>query len=192
MPISRISIIENIYTFLTLDKETRQYRANIKYTDNDVENYLRRIRIVSSNVDALRIHKIGMKSYRFQQVSNRDSVVWSNHGGLMAILRNWFLESFETKGPPRNKTTTVSVWTFSSCQWRVGKRFPPAIYVCLSYLSALVATYGDPTRGPSPDRTRKYIRKYINGLVQGRRNSSALAIELRLSCTNPSIFDRVF
>ena len=28
---------------------------------------------------------------------------------------------------------------------------------------------------------------YINGLVQESRNSSALAIELRLSCTNPSI-----
>ena len=29
---------------------------------------------------------------------------------------------------------------------------------------------------------------YINGLVQERRNSSALALELRLSCTNPSIY----
>ena len=28
---------------------------------------------------------------------------------------------------------------------------------------------------------------YIDGLVQERRNSSALAIELGLSCTNPSI-----
>ena len=28
---------------------------------------------------------------------------------------------------------------------------------------------------------------YINGLVQERRNSSALTMELRLSCTNPSI-----
>ena len=29
---------------------------------------------------------------------------------------------------------------------------------------------------------------YIDGLVQERRNSSALAMEWRLSCTNPSIF----
>ena len=29
---------------------------------------------------------------------------------------------------------------------------------------------------------------YINGLVRKRRNSSALAMELRLSCTNPSIY----
>ena len=29
--------------------------------------------------------------------------------------------------------------------------------------------------------------QYIDGLVQERRNSSALAMELRLSCTNPSI-----
>ena len=28
---------------------------------------------------------------------------------------------------------------------------------------------------------------YIDGLVQERRNSSALAMELRLSCTKPSI-----
>ena len=29
---------------------------------------------------------------------------------------------------------------------------------------------------------------YIDGLVQERRNSSALAMELRMSCTNPSIY----
>ena len=29
---------------------------------------------------------------------------------------------------------------------------------------------------------------HINGLVQERRNSSALAMELRLSYTNPSIY----
>ena len=28
---------------------------------------------------------------------------------------------------------------------------------------------------------------YIDGLVKERRNSSAFAMELRLSCTNPSI-----
>ena len=28
---------------------------------------------------------------------------------------------------------------------------------------------------------------YVNGLVQEKRNSSALAMELRFSCTNPSI-----
>ena len=28
---------------------------------------------------------------------------------------------------------------------------------------------------------------YINGLVQERRNSSAKALELRLSCTNPLV-----
>ena len=31
------------------------------------------------------------------------------------------------------------------------------------------------------------MEEYIDGLVQERRNSSALAMELRLSCTNPSI-----
>ena len=32
-----------------------------------------------------------------------------------------------------------------------------------------------------------YIGAYIDGLVQERRNSIANALELRLSCTNPSI-----
>ena len=31
------------------------------------------------------------------------------------------------------------------------------------------------------------VREHTDGLVQERRNSSALAMELRLSCTNPSI-----
>ena len=30
----------------------------------------------------------------------------------------------------------------------------------------------------------------IDGLVQERRNSSALAMELRLSCTKPSIYQK--
>ena len=30
---------------------------------------------------------------------------------------------------------------------------------------------------------------HIDGFVQERRNSSALAMELRLSCTNPSIYN---
>ena len=40
------------------------------------------------------------------------------------------------------------------------------------------------------DKPPHYTREelYIDGLVQERRNSSALAMELRLSCTNPSIY----
>ena len=34
----------------------------------------------------------------------------------------------------------------------------------------------------------KYIRQHINGLVQERHNSSVLAMELHLSCSNPSIY----
>ena len=33
------------------------------------------------------------------------------------------------------------------------------------------------------------LMAYVNGLVQERRNSSTLAVELRLSCTNPAISD---
>ena len=33
----------------------------------------------------------------------------------------------------------------------------------------------------------KLVEFYIDGLVQEKRNSSAVAVELRISCTNPSI-----
>ena len=33
-------------------------------------------------------------------------------------------------------------------------------------------------------------RRHVDGVVQERRNSSALAMELRLSCTNPSMLKR--
>ena len=35
-----------------------------------------------------------------------------------------------------------------------------------------------------------YLHYHFNGLVQGRRNSSALAMELRFSYTNQSIFSQ--
>ena len=35
----------------------------------------------------------------------------------------------------------------------------------------------------------KDMSKHIDGLVQERRNSNVLAMELRLSCINPSISD---
>ena len=37
--------------------------------------------------------------------------------------------------------------------------------------------------------TIQFCDAYIDGLVQERRNSIANALELRLSCTNPSIYD---
>ena len=41
------------------------------------------------------------------------------------------------------------------------------------------------TQGHKPHG--KITHSYIDGLVQERRNSIANALELRLSCTNPSI-----
>ena len=35
-----------------------------------------------------------------------------------------------------------------------------------------------------------YLHYHFNGLVQGRRNSSALAMDLRFSYSNPSIFSQ--
>ena len=32
------------------------------------------------------------------------------------------------------------------------------------------------------------LQQYVDGLLQRRRNASALALELRLSCTNLSIY----
>ena len=40
---------------------------------------------------------------------------------------------------------------------------------------------------PAHDEKSKKMRDHIKGLVQERRNSSALAMELRLSCINSSI-----
>ena len=37
------------------------------------------------------------------------------------------------------------------------------------------------------DSQTEQVIHYIDGLVQKRRNSSALTMELRLSCINPSI-----
>ena len=37
------------------------------------------------------------------------------------------------------------------------------------------------------DEYQQFIERYIDGLVQERRNSNALAVELRISCINPSI-----
>ena len=45
---------------------------------------------------------------------------------------------------------------------------------------------GGETDSELPVSTRRKLEKQINGPVQQRRNSSALAMELRLSCTNPS------
>ena len=43
-----------------------------------------------------------------------------------------------------------------------------------------------------PEPNGWYFADDIGGLMQGRRNSSTLVIELRLSCTNPSTFPRAF
>ena len=42
------------------------------------------------------------------------------------------------------------------------------------------------------DEMNWWEQSYIDGLVQERRNSSALAMELHLSCSNPSIYAGVF
>ena len=55
---------------------------------------------------------------------------------------------------------------------------------CSSRLSSGISNYRRTSRNW---KTGKDIDDLIDGLVQERRNSSALAMELRLSCTNPSI-----
>ena len=42
----------------------------------------------------------------------------------------------------------------------------------------------------SPNPTNLYL-SHIYGLVQERRNTTAIALELHLSCTNPSIWSRI-
>ena len=43
-------------------------------------------------------------------------------------------------------------------------------------------------RGNTNDNWIPSLGRHIDGLVQERRNSSALAMELRLSCTNQSMY----
>ena len=45
-----------------------------------------------------------------------------------------------------------------------------------------------PGNKPLPDPMKNNFYDNIDGLVQERCNSSALAMELRLSCTNPPTF----
>ena len=61
------------------------------------------------------------------------------------------------------------------------------IYICICnlWLPYVYSVYGL----QSLEGKGKKVRIYIDGFVQDRCNSSALALELRLSCTNPSIYD---
>ena len=80
-------------------------------------------------------------------------------------------------------------------------RAPPGVQLKLVLLNAAVkerprwrqrssprvsASRRAPVKGRGLQEKRP--RWHIDGLVQGRRSSSALAMELRLSCTNPSIW----
>ena len=55
------------------------------------------------------------------------------------------------------------------------------------HLSMLKLQFIFVKRGPGVNQ-----RCYIDGLVQEKRNSIADAMELRLSCTNPSIYSIVY
>ena len=68
-----------------------------------------------------------------------------------------------------------------------GHHSPPAFYNGMSnmVLRGLLHQHGN----MSWDQIKEYGKGTNNdGLVQERRNCSALAMELRLSCTNPSIY----
>ena len=60
------------------------------------------------------------------------------------------------------------------------------VYQTVAQLSVcILGSYLSVSEDGSWQLTVKY--DYIDGLVQGRRNSIANALELRLSCTNPLI-----
>ena len=72
----------------------------------------------------------------------------------------------------------------------------PFIYFIQVLLAVLSAFIWEVTklaifrRDHTPDPNN--LKEYIDGLMQERRNSSALAMELRLSCTNPWIWTCVY
>ena len=55
-------------------------------------------------------------------------------------------------------------------------------------MNGVIATFRSVFRTQFQDSRISRVWDYIDVLVQERRNSSALAMELRLSCTNPSIY----
>ena len=60
------------------------------------------------------------------------------------------------------------------CYWRLTEKFKQQCWVCTFHKSKCLLQ-------------RMQFSAYIDGLVQERRNSIANALELHLSCTNPSI-----
>ena len=54
----------------------------------------------------------------------------------------------------------------------------------MTFRQAIIYTNGGLILGP----ICRWVGAYVDGLVQERRNSIANAVELRLSCINPSIW----
>ena len=52
----------------------------------------------------------------------------------------------------------------------------------------ITVKFRNPRREKFLETSNPVFHYHIDGLVQERRNSSALALELRLSCTDPSIY----
>ena len=122
--------------------------------------------------------------YQYNFVASEDItlILWANR---FHFKRNSHTIDIGIDGPEINYCYSVINYRVSRANYIAG----PTVNKSMSDFS----DDGDYDNGPSDDRMRKcgrqkyrFINKYIGGLVHERRNSSAVAVELRLSCTNPS------
>ena len=80
--------------------------------------------------------------------------------------------------------------TIHSCQGMYcGTKMSCNMYTCIHMLYYIIYYTNMSTTNKIIPQNSRY---YINGLVQERCNSSALAMELRLSCINPSICNMIY
>ena len=110
---------------------------------------------------------------------------WTHHRGAFTRLAPWPLLVVYVH---RCSVHHECWWVQKTGNWEYKK-------------NTLIARFMGPTWGPSgADRTQMghvlapltLLSGYINGLVQERRNSSALAMELHLSLTHRYIVSKIF
>ena len=107
---------------------------------------------------------------------------WSSLNSLMGWKVPTDLVKISVKEDMHMGFYYILTWWSSKCLWSHGRNQTPSHKTWVLDLTDcswwLLSN--------SPESRRFPLKHEINGLVQERRNSSGLAMELRLSCTNPS------
>ena len=88
---------------------------------------------------------------------------------LLTLILAWI-----SNHKPRNVSVTFITYPFPNNSWTV------EVWIWISNFLT------HPTKNTASHSGASNYCNYFDGLMQERRNSSALVMELRLSCTNPS------